>query len=201
MQISAAESARPALPSAAPRPGRCRARGRTAPGLSTALNKAALDKTALTIAAGLLMLAAFALGPGAHGADTYYRWKDERGRLVVSDRPPEDGAVDYEVISLGSTTLVRRAQPRQAALAPEPEVAPAPGADPQGGDTPQETMEVVVPKNPEICAQAQTNLKTLNTSARIRIRDRETGEPRFISEEEREVQRQKARDTIRVHCD
>lgn len=192
MQISAAESARPALPSAVWRTGRCRARGRTAPGLSTA-------KAALVIAVGLLT--AFALGPGAHSADTYYRWKDERGRLVVSDRPPEDGAVDYEVISLGSTTLVRRAQPEQGALAPEPAVAPAPGADPQGGDTPQETMEVVVPKNPEICAQAQTNLETLNTSARIRIRDRETGEPRFISEEEREVQRQKARDTIRVHCD
>lgn len=192
MQISAAESARPALPSAVSRTGRCRARGRTAPGLSTA-------KAALAIAVGLL--AAFALGPGAQSADTYYRWKDERGRLVVSDRPPEDGAVDYEVISLGSTTLVRRAQPGQGALAPEPEVAPAPGADPQGDATPQETMEVVVPKNPEICAQAQTNLKTLNTSARIRIRDRETGEPRFISEEEREVQRQKARDTIRVHCD
>lgn len=172
-----------------------------APGVSAAFNPCAL-----AIAAALLMLMAFALGPGAHGADKYYRWKDERGRMVVSDRPPTGDAVDYEVVSMGSTTLVRRAPPGEEALAPEREATPgappgpavAPGS--QGGDTPQETMEVIT-RDPEICAQAQTNLKTLNTSARIRMRDRDTGEPRFISEEEREIQRQKAQDTINVHCD
>ena len=178
-----------------------------APGVSAAFNPCTL-----VIAAGLLMLMAFALGPGAHGADKYYRWKDERGRMVVSDRPPIGGAVDYEVVSMGSTKLVRQAPPGEAAPAAQREAAPAaqreaapgarpdPAVNPQGGDAPQETMEVIT-RDPEICAQAQTNLKTLNTSARIRMRDRDTGEPRFISEEEREIQRQKAQDTINVHCD
>ena len=172
---------------------------RAAPGVGAALNQ-----FALALAAGLSMLMAFALGPAAHGADTYYRWKDERGRMVVSDRPPVGGAVDYEVVSMGSSTLVRRTPPGEGALAPEreatPGARPGPAVSPQGGDTPQETMEVIT-RNPEICAQARTNLKTLNTSARIRIRDRDTGEPRFISEEEREMQRRKAQDTINVHCD
>ena len=161
----------------------------------------------LAIAAGALMVMALTLGSRVHGADTYYRWKDERGKLVISDRTPEDLAVDYEVVSLGSTTLVRRAPPGEGALAPE--VTPEPGNETRQGNrqdmtpqetTPQETMEVI-PKDPEICAQARTNLETLNTSARIRIRDRDSGEPRFISEEEREIQRQKARDTIHVHCE
>lgn len=190
VQISVAESARPAV---------SRTGGHSAaPGVSAAFNPCAL-----AIAAGLSMLMALAPGPGAHGADKYYRWKDERGRMVVSDRPPIGGAVDYEVVSMGSTTLVRQAPPGEGAPAPEREAAPGapgPGREPPGGDTPQETMEVIT-RDPEICAQAQTNLKTLNTSARIRMRDRETGEPRFISEEEREIQRQKAQDTINVHCD
>ena len=59
----------------------------------------------------------------------------------------------------------------------------------------------VVKKNPESCARATANLETLNTSARIRIRDPETGELRFISEDEKELQRQKAVETIRVHCE
>ncbi len=149
----------------------------------------------ITAALGAALL--IALAPASYGDDTYYRWKDERGKMVVSDRPPTDSSVEYEVVSQGSS-LVRRVQPGEGAVPAE--VTPRPGNEFEQVDTKQEQLEAI-PKNPESCARAQANLETLNTSARIRIRDQETGELRFISEEEKEVQREKARDTIRVHCE
>jgi hypothetical protein len=132
----------------------------------------------------------------AQASDTYYRWKDEQGKLVVSDRPPESEQVEYEVVSQKSS-LIRRVQPGEGAVPKE--VTPRPGNEFTQIDQRQEELEVVA-KNPESCNRAKSNLDTLNTSARIRIRDKETGELRFISEEEKETQRQKAQDTIRVHC-
>ncbi|MFK8042942.1 DUF4124 domain-containing protein [Congregibacter sp.] len=132
----------------------------------------------------------------ASAADTYYRWKDEQGKLVVSDRPPVSEEIEYEVVSQRSS-LIRRVQPGEGAVPKE--VTPRPGNEFTQVDSRQEEMEVVA-KNPESCARAKANLETLNTAARIRIRDKTTGELRFISEEEKETQRQKAQDTIRVHC-
>ncbi|MEE4277503.1 MAG: DUF4124 domain-containing protein [Halieaceae bacterium] len=141
-------------------------------------------------------LAAVLSAPALSQQGTYYRWKDERDRLVVSDRPPQDPSIEYDVVSPRSS-LVRRVSPGQGAVPPE--TTPRPGNEFEQVETGGST--VTVDKNPEACARAQANLETLNTTARIRIRDPETGELRFISEEEKEVQRQKARDTIRVHCE
>lgn len=150
---------------------------------------------AALVACCLLLSTAFALN--AEAADTYYRWKDTQGKLVVSDRPPADEAIEYEVVSQRSS-LIRRVKPGEGAVPAE--VTPRPGNQFKQVDEREEQMEAVV-KNPESCARAKANLDTLNTSARIRIRDGETGELRFISEEEKDVQRQKARDIVRVHCD
>jgi hypothetical protein len=72
----------------------------------------------------LLALAAGIAAPGAGAADTYYRWKDERGKLVVSDRPPTDPDIEYEVVSQRSS-LVRRVRSGEGAVPPE--VVPRPG--------------------------------------------------------------------------
>ncbi|MEO0436037.1 MAG: DUF4124 domain-containing protein [Pseudomonadota bacterium] len=161
----------------------------------TAVKIRAIDIVPALVATLVACLLIFAATP-SQAADTYYRWKDERGKLVVSDRPPPDPKMEYEVVSQRST-LVRRVQPGEGAVPPE--VTPRPGNEFEQVDTRVEIE--AVKKNPESCARAKTNLETLNTTARIRIRDKETGELRFISEEEKDVQRQKARDTIRVHCD
>lgn len=142
------------------------------------------------------VLAVLGSSGAAQAADTYYRWKDAQGKLVVSDRPPVSEEVEYEVVSQKSS-LIRRVQPGEGAVPKE--VTPRPGNEFTQIDRRQEELEVVA-KNPESCTRAKANLETLNTSARIRIRDKETGELRFISEEEKETQRQKAQDTIRVHC-
>ena len=124
--------------------------------------------------------------------ESHYRWNDKLGNPVHSDRPPPKG-IDYEVVSSG-TTLVRRVNSAEGAVPASIE----PSID---NDFDQvETRPDPVKKNPEICDRAQENLTTLNTYARIRLRD-DQGEYRYITEEEKESQRREARNLISVHCD
>lgn len=143
-----------------------------------------------------VLCACLAWPPPGEASSTYYRWKDERGRLVVSDRPPPDEGVDYEVVSPDST-LIRRVMPGQGAVPPE--VDPRPGNEFNPVDTQEQVS--VAKKNPEMCARARSNLETLNTAARIRVRDSQSGELRYLTEEEKESQREKARSIVKDHCE
>ncbi|MEM1156403.1 MAG: DUF4124 domain-containing protein [Pseudomonadota bacterium] len=122
---------------------------------------------------------------------TYYRWEDDKGNLVHSDRPPDAG-VPYEVITSGSN-LVRKVDADEGAVpaTTEPTVS--------NDFEPVESKTKPVKKNSEQCQRARDNLETLNTKVRIQIRN-DQGELRPISEEEKDIQRQKALDAISVHC-
>jgi len=122
---------------------------------------------------------------------TYYRWVDDRGNPVHSDRPPPTGT-EYEVITSG-TNLVRRVQN---------DVSPAPSDNNRSAAAPQPDRQEleVISKDPAVCKQATGNLETLLSSARIRLRNAE-GEYEFLSEDEKQEQIEKARDLISVHCE
>lgn len=137
-------------------------------------------------------LAAASFTAGAASGTTYYRWQDERGNPVHSDRPPPKGT-PYEVISTRST-LVRQVAPDEGAVpaTTEPTVT--------NDFEPVDSKKEAVKKNPEQCKRAQENLQTLNTKVRIQIRN-DQGELRPLSPEEKEAQRKQAIDTIAVHCD
>ena len=140
----------------------------------------------------LIALMSIGLSQYATAENTHYRWVDERGNPVHSDRPPEDGR-DYEVITTGSS-LVREVQGTQGAVPPETEPR-------VGNEFEQTDKEMsVVKKNPEYCERARKNLEVLTSTARIRVRDA-NGEFRFLDEEEMTTQREKAEDSIAVHCD
>jgi hypothetical protein len=142
----------------------------------------------------LFALAAALLGSAtiSTAEEVYYRWINERGFPMLSDRPPPKG-IDYEVISTGSS-FKRPVDASEGAVPAE--VEPSPGNE----FTKVETQESAVKKNPEFCARAKENLATLNSSARIRMRN-EAGEIAYIDEEEKERQRKRAQDTIKIHCD
>lgn len=122
----------------------------------------------------------------------HYRWIDDRGNPVHSDRPPPKG-VDYEVISTGSS-MVREVDADEGAVPAQ--INPTAGNEFEQVDTAKNRIE----KNPEYCQRARENLETLNSAARIRLRDNQ-GELRYISEEEKEEQRREAREMIAVHCE
>lgn len=150
----------------------------------------------------LLVLAA-GFSSTLHAADSYYRWKDERGNMVVSDRPPE-ASIEYEVFSTGSSRF-RRVSPGEGAVPAETTSRPGnrfQARDKAEDDASMDTaaVEVLPEKDPEICDRARQNLETLETAARIRVRD-EAGELRYLTGDEIAVQRQNALDNIDVHCE
>ena len=150
--------------------------------------KRALHTCAVAVAVGALTLSSLSASAG----QVYYRWVDERGDPVHSDRPPPRGT-EYEVISTNSR-MVRQVDADEGAVPPE--VEPRVGNEFEQVNTAPKMIE----KNPEFCQRARDNLQTLNTAARIRLRD-DQGELRYINEEEKAEQRKAAEATIAAHCE
>jgi len=124
-------------------------------------------------------------------AETYYRWTDENGRPVHSDRPPPKG-IDYEVVRTG--TGLKRAVDSDEGAVPR-SVEPTESNDFE----PTTISKMKIEKNPEYCARAKENLEVLNAKVRIQMKD-ENGEMYYLSDEDRELQKKRARDTMEVHC-
>ncbi len=127
----------------------------------------------------------------SQAGDAYYRWNDKWGHPVHSDRPPPQGT-EYEIVESGSS-LVRKIHSTEGV------VPVSAAANPRGVDH-EEAQPAPRKKDADLCNRAQKNLATLNSRARIRLRD-ENGEIRYLSEEDKEVQREEARALISVHCD
>lgn len=127
----------------------------------------------------------------------YYQWNDSAGNRVLSDRPPPAGT-DFTIVNVQTGR----------ATSPEPELESEPEAQPDGETpSPAESSAPAAPliakgpeKDPERCAAAEANLRDLNTYARIRMSDTD-GNIRFLSEEDKEVERDKARRAIDVYCE
>lgn len=140
-----------------------------------------------------LVLAASVLSGHAVAEKGYYKWMDAKGNPQHSDRPPPAG-VEYEFVSTDSGMSRRVSADESRAIG--------------GGDTskssndpdasPSAEEEVAVKKDPALCDQARANLDTLDSKARVRIRDDEG--VRYLTEEEKQDQRKRAQDMISVHC-
>ncbi len=142
------------------------------------------------IAAGLVLISLS--GFPAHAGGKYYRWVDETGTTVNSDRPPPAG-VKYETISGTSSFMYQEAAEPEA---PAPEEKPAATQNPEVAKSQTRPM---LEKNPEYCAQAKKNLEALDTKARIRVPDG-NGSFRYIDEDEKAEQRTTAEAIIAQHC-
>lgn len=125
--------------------------------------------------------------------NNHYRWLDNRGEPVYSDRPPPQG-IDYEVISAGSS-LKRIVSAEEGAVPPETE--PRMGNDFDQVDT---AVAKRSKKNPELCQRAKTNLEALTTSAQVKVRNNQ-GEVRLLSPEEMAIEQQTAKAQISVYCE
>ena len=133
------------------------------------------------------MLVLFLQGQPAAASPTY-RWVDENGNPVLSDRPPETGKPYTEV---GVDTGLRRYPKPVADETAEPvgqasasSTSAPPLASPNGAEA---NPTRVVEAHPALCEQAKDNIFKLETSPRMRVRD-DDGEVRFMSDEERATQ-------------
>lgn len=143
-------------------------------------------KQVLTLA---LIMASIGMAGQVTAGQSVYRWIDQQGNTVVSDRPPPVG-VEYEMVNLQGNMMNQ---------VDNPIPAPAPGI--ASDDEPDEQApQPGIPKNPQYCSQAKQNLSNLNTFARIRIQGAD-GEYRYLTEEEKEDQRRQAQDAIDAYCE
>lgn len=141
------------------------------------------------LAAGLAILASQSTAQNHH-----YRWTDEQGETVYSDRPPPAG-VDYEIVS-STSSFSQAVKSRQDALATEPDA----GVEDAGAGGAPADQQAQAKATAEFCAKARANLETLNGSARIVIRTDE-GETRALSEEEIEEQKRTTQSQITTYCE
>jgi hypothetical protein len=129
----------------------------------------------------------------ANAGQVVYRWIDDRGNPVNSDRPPPKG-VDYEVISTNSA--------RKRMVSADEGAVPA-EVDSRVGNEFEEVDPAEAAhfqKNPVLCDRARTNLDTLDKSDKIKTRN-DQGEVRNLTDEEIIVERQTAKAQISVYCE
>ncbi|WP_157976626.1 DUF4124 domain-containing protein [Parahaliea mediterranea] len=150
-------------------------------------------KTTIYGALGVATVALSLAAMQATAGTTYYRWQDERGNLVHSDRPPPQG-VSYEVISTGGQ--FKRDVPADEGAVPR-EVNPS--IDNRFDKKAVKTKEQIK-KNPEVCDRARENLTTLETWDEVNVKD-DQGDIRALSAEEKEQRKEEAKRQIALHCD
>ena len=142
--------------------------------------------TFLRIAA-FSMMSLFLQGQPADAGPTY-RWVDNNGNPVLSDRPPETGTPYTEV---GVDTGLRRYPKPVATGTAEPggqaPVDSAPASLAANATVGQSNRAEVVEAQPALCEQAKNNIFKLETFPRMRVQD-DDGEVRFMSDEERATQ-------------
>ena len=119
----------------------------------------------------------------------YYRWSDDEGKIHFTQQPPNGRASVFiktsSGISLDSDVSTSESS---AELADN------------GDETIPEKMEVLPPKNPELCTKAKANMQSLAANgARIRISNAD-GSSRFLNSEEINEQKNRAQEVIKIHC-
>ena len=142
--------------------------------------------TFLRIAASSVLVL-FLQGQPADASPTY-RWVDDNGNPVLSDRPPETATPYTEV---GVDTGFRRYPKPVATETAEPggqASASSTSASLTANATDGQSNRVeVVEAQPALCEQAKDNIFKLETFPRMRVQD-DDGEVRFMSDEERATQ-------------
>ncbi|WP_101759646.1 DUF4124 domain-containing protein [Oceanicoccus sp. KOV_DT_Chl] len=144
-----------------------------------------LTQHLLFLVTTLCLLAALSLQAAPNGL---YRWTDADGTVQYSDYPPEGVEAEFIKYTGASSQGKSSTTEKKTETA---ETAANQGAEPS-------KLEVMPDKDPVLCKQAQANLKALE-GARIRITEPD-GSKRFLTEEEKEGQRENARKFIKINC-
>jgi hypothetical protein len=123
----------------------------------------------------------------------YYRWTDERGNTIHSDRPPPTG-VDYEVARTGSS-FKRPVSSGEGAVP----LATEPGGDSQLEQA-DDSSKARSQKDPELCARARDNLDALTNSDRVTMRN-EKGEVHVLTAQEIKMSIETTHGQIDAYCE
>jgi len=125
--------------------------------------------------------------------DTQYRWENEQGEAVYSDRPPPAG-IEYQTTDT---------HPGLNYVEPDEPVAESPGEESTGnpeGDSDDSAEDGGSEKDAALCEKARMNLIALKHRGSLTVRN-ETGQARALSPEDLEFAMENARQQIERYCD
>ena len=151
-----------------------------------------MKTTALTIA---LCAGLFATHFSAYADKTgYYRWADDDGKQHFTQQPPL-GRKYHFVETRGGATM----QSEEFGDATN-ETDSESGTDASSNNDAPVKMEIIPPKDPELCAKAKGNMQSLKANgARIRITNAD-GSSRMLNAEEIKEQEYRAQQVINQNC-
>lgn len=157
-----------------------------------------------------------------------YMWRDESGRMVISDQPPPNSVPSGRVVRGYEAPARGPAQGAASAAAPVTneaapsgprETAGASAAAPSAADRMLEARRKQQEKDAErkkreeearqasaqsartarLCADQETNVRTLESGMRL-VRVNEAGEREYLTDEERSAQLDRIRKEQKEHC-
>lgn len=149
--------------------------------------------TLTTRLAGIALAALLTAAVPGQAQNHHYRWVDEQGKTVYSDRPPPGGQ-DYEIVS-STSNFSRAIAGREGAMRADDAVDDGSEADPA-----REKLSEQERRKADYCAKARANLEVLKGTGKIVVRGAD-GVPRTLSAEEIEQQRQTARSQVTAYCE
>lgn len=163
--------------------------------VTTAAQEQGLKRPLFLAALGLCLVAALLVSSSAE-AGKVFRWVTSDGTVHYGEHPPQ--GVEATQMSTTTGKPSKRSSSRERV---EPGEYTGEEAVPEQDS--ESTAAAPAPAKPKkdkgICERARYNLKVLDERARIRQTD-ENGEERYLSDEEKNKQKEKAREAIKTHC-
>ncbi|RMF15187.1 MAG: DUF4124 domain-containing protein [Gammaproteobacteria bacterium] len=129
-------------------------------------------------------------------AGKVYKWTDENGFVHYTDQKPQSGTIikEMQISEPRYTPLPRPSAEKQTqALDKQQEIERVRAQQ-------QAENERVEKLRKERCEAARKNLDILNSTARVRVEDKD-GKDRFLTPEEIVERRQRYQDIINAECD
>ncbi len=119
----------------------------------------------------------------------YYRWTDAEGEVHFTQKPPPGKPHEFIETQTGKRS-VSDDDSRSASTKANSVEAEA-----------DSKMEVLPPKDPELCQRAQGNMQSLSIAgARIKSTGKD-GQVRYLTPDEIEIQKLRAQEIIKLHCE
>ncbi|MCL2020910.1 MAG: DUF4124 domain-containing protein [Betaproteobacteria bacterium] len=132
-----------------------------------------------------------------------YKWKDEQGRTIISDKPRPGGSKEDLVAPAPQRDLLQE-QPGQS-VTPEQSLNDKEldfrkrQQDRRDADAKAEADKQAAEKKANDCKQAQNSLRALESGRRISVAD-ESGAPIPMDDEARQKAIEDAREYVRTQC-
>ncbi|MEM8500608.1 MAG: DUF4124 domain-containing protein [Pseudomonadota bacterium] len=141
-----------------------------------------------------LILALFLSSPAEAGK--VFRWTTSDGTVHYGEHPPQG----VEATQMSTTTgKPSKQSSRRERVEPGEDTGKEAPPTQEGESTATAPAAVKPKKDKGVCERARYNLKVLDERARIRQTD-ENGEERYLSDEEKNKQKEKAREAIKTFC-